>query len=104
VCGERLVSSIDKNAVVNPTLLVEVTSSSTVDYDRGEKLSHYKQCPSLQSVIFVSHRQPQLSAVVRTAGGWEQREHRAGEIVQLERPELSLAVDVYAGVDLGGSG
>ena len=35
VCGEREVSAIDKNALVNPTLLVEVTSNSTEDYDRG---------------------------------------------------------------------
>ncbi|HTV20867.1 MAG TPA: Uma2 family endonuclease [Polyangiaceae bacterium] len=29
VCGERHVAGIDRNAVTNPTLLVEVTSSST---------------------------------------------------------------------------
>jgi len=40
VCGPREVSAIDPNAVINPTLLFEVTSHSTEDYDRGEKLSH----------------------------------------------------------------
>lgn len=56
VCGERTVSSIDPNAVTNPTLLVEVTSPSTEDYDRGEKLRHYKHLGSLKAVLFVSHR------------------------------------------------
>src|SRR5688572_26967545 len=51
VCGERTTSATDKNAVTNPTLLVEVTSNSTEDYDRGEKLSHYQQCPSVQAVL-----------------------------------------------------
>lgn len=101
VCGEPMLSSIDKNAVVNPTVLVEVTSQSTEDYDRGEKLSHYKQCASLRAVLFVSHRHPQLSAVVRAGAGWEERVYRLGERLQLESPELSLAVDdVYAGVAL----
>jgi Uma2 family endonuclease len=40
VCGERRLSSLDRNAVANPTLLVEVTSPSTEDYYRGDKLSH----------------------------------------------------------------
>lgn len=104
VCGERRTAGIDKNAVVNPTLLVEVTSSSTEDYDRGEKLNHYKQCPSLQAVLFVSHRRPQISAVSRTAAGWEQREYRLGEHVMLEGLALTLAVDeIYAGVVLEGA-
>jgi Uma2 family endonuclease len=40
VCGECRVSSHDKNAVTNPTLLVEVTSHSTEDYDRRRALPH----------------------------------------------------------------
>jgi len=42
VCGEPIMAAIDPNALTNPTLLVEVTSRSTEDYDRGDKLSHYK--------------------------------------------------------------
>lgn len=101
VCGQRVTADVDKNAVVNPTLLVEVTSSSTEDYDRGEKLSHYKQCPSLRAVLFVSHRRPQVSVVARTADGWEQREFRQGEQVAVEELQVTLAVDeIYAGVVL----
>jgi Uma2 family endonuclease len=101
VCGERLVSAIDKNAVVNPTLLVEVTSSSTEDYDRGEKLSHYKQCPSLRAVLFLSHRRAQVTVVARAGLDWQEREYRAGDVVRLEQPELSLRVDeLYAGIAL----
>ena len=58
VCGERTVAGLDANAVTNPTLLVEVTSDSTEDYDRGEKLSHYKTLSSLRAVILISHRRP----------------------------------------------
>lgn len=101
VCGERQVASIDRNAVTNPTVLVEVTSSSTEDYDRGEKLSHYQQCPSVQVVLLVSHRRPQVTAIVRTARGWEQREHRAGQQLVLDHPQLTLSLDeLYAGIAL----
>ena len=101
VCGERQRARIDPNAVTNPTLLVEVTSTSTEDYDRGEKLGHYRQLPSLAAVLFVSHRRPQISVVERTTDGWQRREYRAGENVVLENPAVSFGVDeIYSGIEL----
>lgn len=101
VYGERQFARIDRNAVTNPTVLVEVTSASTEDYDRGEKLAHYKQIPSLVAVVFVSHRRPQVTVVERDSSGWQQRECRAGERVELEAPGLSVPVDeIYAGIVL----
>lgn len=101
VCGEREVASVDRNAVTNPTLLVEVTSNSTEDYDRGEKLNHYQRCPSVTAVLFVSHRRPQVTVVSRAGGGWEQREYRAGESAEIGGLALTLAVDeLYAGIRL----
>lgn len=101
VCGERRLASIDRNAVVNPTILVEVTSNSTENYDRGEKLSHYKQIPSLMAVLLISHRRRQVTIVERSADGWTQREARAGETVQIAALGLSLSVDeLYAGIEL----
>jgi Uma2 family endonuclease len=102
-CGERRFAAIDKNALITPTLLVEVTSNSTEDYDRGEKLSHYKQCPSLNAVLIVSHRRRQVTIVERTVTGWQVRECRSGEHVELATPPLSFAVDdLYAGIALEG--
>jgi Uma2 family endonuclease len=101
MCGEREVASIDRNAVTNPTIVVEVTSNSTEDYDRGEKLNNYKQCPSVAAVVFVSHRRPQVTVIARTAEGWEQHEYRAGQRVELRNPQLTFAVDeLYAGIRL----
>lgn len=102
VCGERHVAAIDPNAVINPTLLVEVTSKSTEDYDRGERLAHYKQVPSLAAVLIISHRRSQVTVIERTSTGWREREVRAGEEVRLDAPELSVRVDeLYDGIALG---
>jgi Uma2 family endonuclease len=99
ICGERAVSGVDRNAVTNPTVVVEVTSNSSEDYDRGEKLNHYQQCPSVLAVLIVSHRRPQVMVVARAAGGWEQREYRAGQNNELQEPPLSVSVDeLYAGI------
>lgn len=101
ICGELQTSPIDANAAVNPTLLVEVTSRSTEDYDRGDKLSHYKQLASLRAVIFVSHRTRAITVVKRTGSGWSEQEFRSGEVLALEEPKFELRIDdVYAGVTL----
>ena len=102
VCGERETAQIDSNAVINPTLLVEVTSPSTEDYDRGEKLSHYKQIESLHAVLIVSHRRKQVTVVHRSSEeGWLHHDVRGSEVVTLTSPELSLSVDeLYTGIQL----
>lgn len=101
VCGDPLTSTIDANALTNPTLLVEVTSKSTEDYDRGDKLSYYKQIPSLKAVLLVSHRLQSVTLIKRAENGWLETEHPAGEMLSLEDPPMSLAVDdIYQGIAL----
>jgi Uma2 family endonuclease len=69
VCGPRELHPEDKNTVTNPTLLVEVTSKSTEEYDRGEKFEHYRQIPALQEYVLVSHRERAIEVRRRGAGG-----------------------------------
>ncbi|MBL8956117.1 MAG: Uma2 family endonuclease [Myxococcaceae bacterium] len=100
-CGEMRSAANDRNALVNPAVLVEVTSKGTEDYDRGEKLNQYRQIPSLKAVLLVSHRSVRVTVVERTPSGWATREVRASEQVALQDPELSLSVDaLYAGIAL----
>jgi Uma2 family endonuclease len=101
VCGNAEPASIDRNAITNPTLLVEVTSKSTEDYDRGEKLNHYQQCPSLKAVLFVSHRRPQVTVISRNGASWDTSEYRPGQRVEVPALALELSVDeLYAGIPL----
>lgn len=101
VCGDAVAAAIDANAVTNPSILVEVTSKGTEDYDRGDKLDHYKQIPALRAVLFVSHRTHAITAVERTTDGWIERESHGGEVVSLREPPVSFDVDrVYRGIAL----
>jgi Uma2 family endonuclease len=101
VYGSRNVSTLDQHAVVNPTLLVEVTNRSTEDYDRGEKLSHYKQIPGLNAVLIASHRRAQVTVVERHAGAFRVHEVRLGEFVRVPSIQLEFSVDeLYRGITL----
>lgn len=53
ICGEFEKSSESKDAVTNPTLIVEVLSKSTSEYDRGDKFYFYRQIPSLQEYVLI---------------------------------------------------
>jgi Uma2 family endonuclease len=101
VCGPLERAPHDPNAVTNPRFIVEVTSRSTEDYDRGSKLSQYQQCPSLRAVVLVSHRQELVTVVARDAdGAWSTAEARPGERAVLSR-ELSFDVRELYGVLAG---
>jgi Uma2 family endonuclease len=93
VCGRTLRASDDAIAVVNPVLLVEVTSDSTEEYDRGEKLRHYQGFASLREVLFVSHRGPELTLHRREASGWIVTTAGPGGTIELASVASTIAVD-----------
>jgi Uma2 family endonuclease len=96
-CGPTVRAAVDPLAIENPVLLVEITSPSTEDYDRGEKLRHYKLLHSLREVLIVSHREARLSLHRRSEAGWTELLARAGETLELSSLGARLAVDeVYA--------
>jgi Uma2 family endonuclease len=70
VCGAVEVDRDDPNAVVNPTVLVEILSPSTEAYDRGEKWAHYRRIDSLQAYVLVSPVVERLEAFLRTDSGF----------------------------------
>ncbi len=57
------------HSLVNPTLLVEVTSPSSVDYDRTTKLVIYDGIPSVQEYLIVSHTTQEIMLFRRDSHG-----------------------------------
>jgi len=54
VCGEARFEDEHLDTLLNPTVLIEVLSPSTADYDRGRKAEHYRRLASLQEILLVS--------------------------------------------------
>jgi Uma2 family endonuclease len=99
VWGKTLRAADDPIAVTNPCLLVELTSPSTEDYDRGEKLRHYKSISSLREIVIVSHRETRMTVYRKDDGEqWSIVEARTGDSVKLASLGATLTVDnVYLG-------
>lgn len=102
ICGRVEVDPDDPegNTALNPTVLVEVTSPSSEERDRGSKLEHYQTIPSLRAIIVVSHRERGLEVHWRGIGGWAVVQATQGRVAV---PGIEAAIDVdalYADVEL----
>lgn len=59
-------------AITNPTIIFEVLSDSTGNYDRGEKFRKYKHLPSFVEYVLIEQDQPVIDALHKKENGaWE---------------------------------
>jgi Uma2 family endonuclease len=58
VCGKVQLEDQRQDTLLNPTVLVEVLSSSTEDYDRGTKFAHYRTLESLSDYLVIAQAEP----------------------------------------------
>jgi Uma2 family endonuclease len=93
VCGPTERDPESATHVVNPRVVIEVLSDGTEEYDRGEKLEHYKKAPSLTAVVLVSHQERKIEVWSREASAWEVMVYGRGQVVRISSPNCSLDVD-----------
>ncbi len=97
VCGKPRASERDPHAITNPTVLVEVASPSTSDYDRGTKLDHYSTIPELRELLVVFTETKRVELRERAGDGRWIVTHLVGGSVRLESIDVSLAFEeIYA--------
>ncbi len=94
VCDELLRHDVDTLAIVNPVVLVEVSSPNTEDYDRGEKLAYYQSIPTVREVVLVAHDRPSIEVVRRgDDGSWTTETFGPGAAARLDSVDAELPVD-----------
>jgi Uma2 family endonuclease len=101
-CGERRYDDGDPPSLLNPAVLVEVTSDSTEDFDRGTKFLQYQAISELRDYVIVSHRESRIDHYRRLEGGhWHLATHVTSDAV-VTFPSLGGSIrleDVYRNVD-----
>jgi Uma2 family endonuclease len=101
LCGSPVYEDLGKQRLlVNPTLIVEVLSSSTEAYDRGEKFTEYKSIESFREYLLISQDKKFVTLFTKhNEKFWFQSEYRAGETLKLESLDCELSVDeIYQGI------
>lgn len=103
VCGEPRFDDDQRDTLVNPTLIVEVLSESTQDYDRGGKFAQYRKIPSFAEYVLVAQDECHVEHFVKQADGlWLLSEtDRLEDMLTLSSIECTLFLsDIYEKVQL----
>jgi len=65
VCGDDEFADDEQDVILNPTLIVEVSSESTAAFDRGKKFLSYQQIGSLQEYLLISQDETLVEGYAR---------------------------------------
>ena len=100
-CGKIHFRSFDGiEALVNPTLVVEVLSATTENADRKQKKDAYQALPSLKDYLLVSQTAYHVTRFSRHGEFWHREEFSGLEaVIPLPSLECELPLrDIYEGV------
>ena len=101
VCGKEEYLDDKFDTLLNPTILFEVLSSTTEDYDRGTKFKLYRSIPSLQNYVLVSSTEMLAEVYTRHGDTWVLTTAKAKEEhIHISAINVNLLLsDIYAQVD-----
>lgn len=103
VCNGIELSPESKDIVTNPTVIIEVVSPSTGDYDHGEKFFMYRALPSLKEYILISSVKMLIEKFTKqNTRRWTMDDYRNSEdILTIDSIGLQLSLsEIYSGTDL----
>ena len=91
-----------QDAITHPTLLIEVLSPSTREYDRGDKFKFYRALSSLQEYVLIDSDRVSIEYFRRGEGRmWLYTLYEAGETLELQSLGIEVEVNaIYEGVRL----
>lgn len=94
ICGEPARDPASPTHVTNPLVVIEVLSTSTEAYDRGEKREHYQQIEALREYVLIAQDRCRVEVFRRVSDGtWEHRVHGRGEAFELPSLGFDVSTD-----------
>lgn len=103
ICGDIITLNNDNYNVLNPSVIIEVLSPSTRNYDRGEKFRLYRDVITLKEYILVDSESVNIEVFRLNANNhWELEEHRKdSESLHIHAINISLLLsEIYERTDL----
>lgn len=100
VCGEAQFARDNEMELVNPVLVIEVTSPSTMDIDRDEKMVLYFEVPSIQAYLIIDQHRVCAELSLRADAGWRTTSYEdLDDVVPLAVLNCKLPMkQVYRGI------
>jgi Uma2 family endonuclease len=105
VCGEIETRNNDDWNILNPTVIVEILSPSTRDYDHGQKFKLYRDIPSLKEYVLIDSESINVEVFfINDHNHWELMEYSSiDDQFTLQSLQVKLELkEIYEGTKLMG--
>lgn len=104
ICGALEFTDDKVDTVTNPSVIIEILSNSTRNYDKGEKFTLYRDINSLQEYILVDTEKIYVEKHIRHAdNSWQLTDYKSIEnsfaITTID--QLFMLKDIYEGITFG---
>ena len=77
ICGDFISAEPDPDTAVLPTVLIEIVSPSTRNYDRGGKFKLYRDIPTLKEYILIDSEAISIESFrLNATNHWELEEYK----------------------------
>lgn len=105
VCGEAQFADDKRTMLINPTLVAEVISPSSANYDKGEKADFYRSLPSVQAYLLLDQERVHAQFYIRQESAWQLQEYSGLDaIIPLEALGISLPLsEAYRDIEFSDS-
>lgn len=103
ICGDVITLKEDENTATQPTIIIEILSPSTKNYDRGVKFMLYRDNPALKEYILVDSQSIHVEHfAINKEGLWQLKEYnKPQEEISIETLNVRLLLeDVYEATKL----
>lgn len=101
VCGKPELTDDKFDNLLNPSVIIELLSKSTRNYDKGEKFTLYRDIDSLREYILIDTEKIYAEKHIRNAdNSWQLTDYRSiDNVFTIDTVQLSLSLkDIYEGV------
>ena len=101
ICGEMELTDDKFDTATNPSVIIELLSHSTRNYDKGEKFTLYRDMLSLQEYILIDTEKIYVEKHIRNAdNSWQLTDYKSIEnSFTISTIQLSfLLMDIYEGI------
>jgi Uma2 family endonuclease len=97
-CDDIIPTEKDEDTATSPTVIIEILSPSTKEYDRGTKFKLYRAIQTLREYILIDSDAINVELFTRTeTNTWQLNEMKSPEdIITIQTVQFSLSLaDIY---------
>ena len=101
ICGKPEMTDTVKDTITNPSVIIEILSKSTYDYDKGQKFTLYRDIDSLREYILIDSMSIRVEHYFKNEdSSWTLKDYRTiDDKLNIETISFDLLLsDVYADV------